>query len=336
MGGDRIAGREGLRQRLVLLVVVGEHPLQRHPEGGLGLGQRHAVLRALGPGDARHDVGEVELDRVAEGGLLGVLVVPQPLLPGVGLDQLELLGRAAGELQVADRLGVDREDRAGGAELGRHVADRGPVGQGQVGQPGAVELDELADHAALAQQLGHGQHQVGGGGALLQLAGQLEAEHLRDQHRHRLAEHRRLGLDPAHAPAQHAEAVDHRRVRVGADQRVGIGQGWAGSVSFVDEHHPGQVLEVDLVDDAGVGRDDAEVVEGLLAPAQERVALLVALELELGVALERRRGPEGVDLDRVVDDQLGGHERIDPAPARRRGRPWRRASRPGRRSPARR
>src|SRR3712207_7814543 len=41
-----------------------------------------------------------------------------------------------------------------------------------------------------------------------------EAEHLRDEHRHRLAEHRRLRLDAADAPAEHAEAVDHRRVRV--------------------------------------------------------------------------------------------------------------------------
>ena len=41
--------------------------------------------------------------------------------------------------------------------------------------------------------------------------------------RHRLAEHRRLGLDAADAPAQHAQAVDHRGVRVGADERVGVG-----------------------------------------------------------------------------------------------------------------
>ena len=37
-------------------------------------------------------------------------------------------------------------------------------------KPGAVELDELADHALLAQHLGDGQHQVGGRGAFRQLA----------------------------------------------------------------------------------------------------------------------------------------------------------------------
>ena len=36
--------------------------------------------------------------------------------------------------------------------------------------PGAVELDELADDAVLAQLLGDGQHEVGRGRALAQLA----------------------------------------------------------------------------------------------------------------------------------------------------------------------
>ena len=170
-----------------------------------------------------------------------------------------------------------------------------------------MELDELADDAVLAQHLGDGQHEVGRGRALLELAGQLEADHLRDQHRHRLAEHRRLGLDPADAPAEHAEPVDHRRVRVGADERVGIGLPEA----VVDEHDAREVLEVDLVDDAGVGRDDLEVVKRALPPAQERVALAVSLELELGVALEGGTGAEHVDLHGVVDDELRRDQRID-------------------------
>ena len=73
----------------------------------------------------------------------------------------------------------------------------------------------------------------------------------------------------------------------------------------------GQVLEVDLVDDAGGGRHDGEVIEGLLSPLQELVALAVALELALGVELEGRRVAEGVDLDGVVDDEVHGHERVD-------------------------
>ena len=56
--------------------------------------------------------------------------------------------------------------------------------------------------------------------------------------------------------------------------------------------------------DAGARRHDAEVVEGALAPAQELVALAVALELELDVLLEGIGVAEVVDHDRVVDHQV--------------------------------
>ena len=142
-----------------------------------------------------------------------------------------------------------------------------------------------------------------------QLAAELEADDLRQQHRDRLAEHRRLGLDPADAPAEHAEAVDHRRVRVGADQGVGIGLQDAVALAAVDDL--GDVLEVDLVADPGRRRHDAEVVEGLPAPLEERVALAVALELALGVDGEGALVAEGVDLDRVVDHQVDVDQRVD-------------------------
>ena len=63
----------------------------------------------------------------------------------------------------------------------------------------------------------------------------------------------------------------------------GYASAWPSDLLAEDDAR--EVLEVDLVDDAGVGRHDAEVVERVLAPAQERVALAVARELELGVQL---------------------------------------------------
>ncbi|MDQ1132351.1 hypothetical protein QE386_000946 [Pseudoxanthomonas winnipegensis] len=216
---------------------------------------------------------------------------------------------AAGQAQVVQRFGIDREDAAGRAVLGRHVADRGAIGQRQVLQAFAVELDELAHHAQLAQHLGDGQHQVGRGGALGQLAGQLEAHHLRDQHRGRLAQHRGLGLDATHAPAQHADAVDHRGVRVGAEHRVRIGV--ADPVLVGGHDHARQVLQVDLVDDAGIGRHHLEVVEGFLAPAQEAVALGIALEFDLAVEVQRIGLAEHVHLHRMVDHQFGRDLRVD-------------------------
>ena len=65
------------------------------------------------------------------------------------------------------------------------------------------------------------------------------------------------------------------------------------------------------MDDPGVGGHHREVLECPLAPAQEQVALLVALELALGVEAEGIAGAEGVDLDRVVDHKLGRSERVD-------------------------
>ena len=265
----------------------------------------HAVLRALRARERRDDRAQVQLQRLAVGRLLGVLVVPEALRTRVGLDDLALLLGAAREAHVADRLVVDREDRARGAELRAHVADRRAVGERRVGHARAVELDELADHLVLAQHLRDRQHEVGRGRALRQLAVELEADDARDQHRDRLAEHRGLGLDAADAPAEHAQAVDHRRVRVGAHERVGVQH------PVLLEDGAREVLEVDLVDDAGLRRDDHEALERRLAPAQELVALLVALVLAVGVEAQGLARAEGVDLDRVVDDQLGRDQRVD-------------------------
>ena len=69
------------------------------------------------------------------------------------------------------------------------------------------------------------------------------------------------------------------------------------------------MLEVDLVADAGCGRNDAEVVEGVLAPLEERVALAVALEVALGVYGKGAGVAEGIDLDRVVDHQVDVDQR---------------------------
>ncbi len=142
------------------------------------------------------------------------------------------------------------------------------------------------------------------------LAVQPEADH--DRHRlvERLAQQRRLGLDAAHAPAHHAQAVDHGRVRVGPDQRVREGDQLAvGAGSGAD--HVGQELQVDLVHDAGARRHDPEVVEGLLRPAQEGVALAVALVLALHVDEEGGLAAVLVDLHAVVDHQVGRHQRVD-------------------------
>ena len=229
----------------------------------------------------------------------------EPLFLRVTLDQVDVLGRAAGVAQVAQRLAVDRERRCRRPEFGRHVRHRPPVGDGERAEAGTEELDELADDAVLAQPFGHRQHQVGRGHAAREAAGQADADDLGRRHVDRLAEHDRLGLDPADAPSQHPEGVDHRRVGVGADERVGHGH------AVADGHHRAQVLEVHLVDDPHPRRNDPEVAEGALRPPKQGVALAVSPVLMLDVALVGRTRAEGVDLHGVVDHEVDRHLRID-------------------------
>ena len=188
----------------------------------------------------------------------------EALLLVVGLDERDLFFAAAGEAQVAEGLGVDGEDAAGCAVLGRHVADGGAVGKRQLGDAGAVELDKFADDAELAQRLRDGEDEIGGRCAFAQFAGELVADDLRDEHGDGLAEHGGFGLDAADAPAQHAEAVDHGGVGVGADERVGIRDCLA--VDFRGEDDAGEVFEIDLVADAHARRHGGEVAEGRSGP----------------------------------------------------------------------
>ncbi len=74
----------------------------------------------------------------------------------------------------------------------------------------------------------------------------------------------------------------------------------------------GQELEIDLVDDPGSRGHDPQVPERRLRPAQELVPLTVALVLALDVEGEGTGTAPGVDLDRVVDDEVRGDQRVHP------------------------
>ena len=66
--------------------------------------------------------------------------------------------------EVAQRLLVYGEEAHGCAVFGRHIGERGPIGQAQLAQTGTEILDEFADDALLAQHFGRSQHEVGSGG----------------------------------------------------------------------------------------------------------------------------------------------------------------------------
>ena len=164
---------------------------------------------------------------------------------------------------------IDGEEAAGRAVFGRHIADGGAILERHVGKAFAIELDELADHALLAKDLGDGQHQIGGGAACPQLAGEAHTDDFRNQHGNGLAEHGRFRLDAADAPAQHRKPIDHGGMGIGPHQCVGIGVFDAGLslFNFVGPHRLGQIFEIDLMTDAGTRRHHAEAVEALPTPA---------------------------------------------------------------------
>ncbi len=160
----------------------------------------------------------------------------------------------------------------------------------------------------LAQHLGEREHEVGGGRSRGQRAAEAHADHDRRSEICRLPQHRRLGFDAADPPSEHAEPIDHGRMRVGAHERVGDGD--LAALDFSDLHDLGDVLEVHLVADAHARWHQREVVERLLGPPQQRIAFAVALDLLLDVACVSVAETERVDLDRVVDDEVDRDERI--------------------------
>ena len=273
--------------------------------------QGHPVLRPAGPGNTRLDGRQVELHDLVEHRLWPGGETEQPLRPRIRLDQLHVRLGPARQAQVRQRLSIDGKQRRRGAVLGRHVGDGGPVGQRQRIQAGPEELHELSHDADLAQYLRHGQHEIGGGDPLRQFAGQTKPNDLWGREVHRLAQQHRLRLNAAHAPPQHSQTVDHGRVGIGADERIGAGD--VRAVDLLHRHHLCQVLQVDLVHDPRPRRDHTQAIERPLSPAQQEISLPVALVFKLDVAREGAGHAEDVHLHRVIDHQIGGHNGIHPA-----------------------
>ena len=222
----------------------------------LEVAHQDAILRAQRTGNARLNAAQVQFQRVVVFWIRHAVGAEQSLFLAVGVHQLHEVFVAAGAAQVAEHFVIHREETHRRAIFGRHIGDGGAVGQGHAAQAGTVKLDELADDAFGAQHLCHDEHEVGGGCAFGQLTYQLEADHLGHKHVDRLTEHGRFRFDTADTPAKHAQAVDHRRVTVGADQRIGQCNHATALRIVINLHDLGQILEIDLVHDASGGRHD--------------------------------------------------------------------------------
>ena len=146
-------------------------------KGRRGISQRHPVLRPFRSGQRCFDFADIKLQRAGEDRIGCLVGAEHALRLGIGLDQRDLFGLAAGRRQIGQRVGVDGKESACGAIFGRHIGNRRLVFQRQIGETGPKKLDKLTDNAFLAQHLNDIKHQVSGGHAFLQAAGQLEADH---------------------------------------------------------------------------------------------------------------------------------------------------------------
>ena len=67
------------------------------------------------------------------------------------------------------------------------------------------------------------------------------------------------------------------------------------------------------MNDSRIGRNDAEILERLLSPAEKCVPLLIPVELEVRVNQESRVRAVLIDLNRVIDDEIDRLKRVDLA-----------------------
>ena len=126
--------------------------------------QQHPVLRTARTGQARLHLAQVELDHPGVLGIGRTRFAPEALQAAVGLHAGTGLVGPSRLAQVAKGLAVHREEAAGGPVLGRHVGHGRPVGKAEALGSRPEVLHEAPHHTHSPQELGDGEHQVGGGG----------------------------------------------------------------------------------------------------------------------------------------------------------------------------
>ena len=277
-------------------------------EGRRGIAERHAILRPLRPRQGGFNRAEVKFQRIGKHRIGHAFLTEHALRLEVFARQVDAMFVTARQAQIFQRRVIHREEAAGRAIFGRHIADGRTIRERQMRQTRAEEFNKLADHALLAEHLRDRQHQIGSGDTFLHRTGQLEADDIGDEHGNRLAEHGGFRFNPAHTPAQHAKAIDHGGVAIRAIAGIGEGKDIAGIRR--GPHHLRQVFQIHLVADTRARRHNAEIIEGFLAPAEEFVTLPIPLKLNIHILLERGCGAGDIHHHRMVNHEVHRHQRV--------------------------
>lgn len=90
-----------------------------------------------------------------------------------------------------------------------------------------------------------------------------------------LTKQARFSLNSSHTPTQNAQPVDHGRVGIGTNQRIGDCE--RAPLSRLNLNAAAQIFKVNLMANPPARRNQRKVIKALLGPAQEGEALSIAL-----------------------------------------------------------
>ncbi len=268
-----------------------------------------AVLWTFRSCQARYNRSQIQLDHICKFRINSICCAEHVLCFIVCFYEFNLFVCTACTPEICERFSINREEADGSAVFWSHVCYGRTVSQTDIGQTRAIEFNELADNAFLAEHLSYGQGQVCRRSAFRQTAGQLEADNIRRYEIKRLSQHAGFRLNAADTPSHNTEAVDHRRM--GVSTYEGIREDESFAINGLRSCYRGQVLQVNLVNDTCSRRHSAEIIKCGLGPAKEAVALFVALEFYLHVIFESLFGTESIYHYGVVDNEIDGYERVD-------------------------
>src|SRR4029453_15303842 len=110
-----------------------------------------------------------------------------------------------------------------------------------------------------------------------------------------------------------AETVDHGRVRIRANQRIGEKdfRPLTSDFRLLAQHAFREVFQIHLMHDADSRRNELESLESLLTPLKKLVTLAIALELHVKIEFEGPQQTKKNHPHRVINNQFDRHERLD-------------------------
>jgi len=259
-----------------------------------------SVVGSLGSRDATSNSGEIKFEGISENGVfLGAIIDSEETLSlKILLNVSNLVAGSVGLSKILKSTSINWEVTHSGTVFGGHVSNGGSVSEGKSVDTRSVEFDEFADDTLLSEHFSDGQDQISGGGGLGKFTSELETNNLGQDHGDRLTKHGGFTFDTTNTPGNNTKTVNHGGVGVSSDKGIRV----EGSVAIEDDS--GKIFKIDLMDDTRSGRNNQEVVEGILSPLQEFESFVVSLEFHLFVLFKGIGGSGKIDLDGVINNEI--------------------------------